>query len=247
MGRRVRWAVVALLLEAAALSGCGDDDALEDRDRSADAGPRDGSGDSGGDPVAAHGGGPGGAGAGADGAGADGADVRGGAGGSAADGGTAGRRAADPESAGAGAGGESPREPAIQCGDAACEPLPDGFVRACCADASTGSCGLSVIGGPCTTPRHDDLGCPDVNFGNILVLPSCCTSEGMCGVDTSSVGRLGCLDLESAAERARLAGASAAFPAPRACDLVGEDAGVADDAADAGPTFASVGLGRRGC
>jgi hypothetical protein len=67
--------------------------------------------------------------------------------------------------------------------------------------------------------------CPVIDFGILLMLPSCCTSKGMCGVDVSSVGGPSCLDLASAAARARMAGASAVFPAPQACDEV--DAGSA--------------------
>jgi hypothetical protein len=72
------------------------------------------------------------------------------------------------------------------------------------------------------------VGCPVLDFPNILTLPSCCTARGMCGIETSEVGGPGCLDLATAAERARMAGASAAFPAPRGCDEV--DAGELGDA-----------------
>jgi hypothetical protein len=52
----------------------------------------------------------------------------------------------------------------------------------------------------------------------------------MCGVDTTSVAGPGCLDLATAAERARMFGASVVFPAPRMCDAIEEDAGTSDDA-----------------
>jgi len=74
----------------------------------------------------------------------------------------------------------------------------------------------------------DRAGCPTLEFPNFFVLPSCCTSRGMCGIDTSTVGGPGCLDLATAAERARMAGASAVFPAPRVCD--DSDGGAQEDA-----------------
>jgi hypothetical protein len=79
-------------------------------------------------------------------------------------------------------------------------------------------------------PEVDRYGCPSLEFGTIFKLPSCCTSRGMCGVDTTSVAGPGCLDLATAAERARMAGASVVFPAPRMCDAIEEDAGTSDDA-----------------
>ena len=83
-------------------------------------------------------------------------------------------------------------------------------------------------------PSSDDGSCPTLDFGGLLVLPSCCTSRRMCGVDTSMVGGPGCLDLATAADRARMSGASVIFPAPRACEAepsdVDTDAGSPDDA-----------------
>jgi hypothetical protein len=79
-------------------------------------------------------------------------------------------------------------------------------------------------------PQVDRYGCPSLEFGTIFRLPSCCTSRGMCGVDTTSVAGPGCLDLATAAERARTFGASVVFPAPRTCGVIEEDAGTSDDA-----------------
>jgi hypothetical protein len=79
-------------------------------------------------------------------------------------------------------------------------------------------------------PQVDRYGCPSLEFGTIFRLPSCCTSRSMCGVDTTSVAGPGCLDLATAAERARMFGASVVFPAPRTCDAIDEDAGTSDDA-----------------
>jgi|SRR4051812_8993063 hypothetical protein len=140
--------------------------------------------------------------------------------------GVSGGAAADSGSAGRGdAGARTAAE--VPCGATTCQPLPGGFPTACCADELTGTCGTSSVGGRCTA-RANDARCPSLDFADILVLPSCCTSRGMCGIDSSSVGGTGCVDLETAAERAKLFGASAAFPSPRACDEA--DAGDHDDA-----------------
>ena len=98
--------------------------------------------------------------------------------------------------------------------------------------ADSGSAGGAAVGGRPATPMtsrtlmRDVQGCPSLEFAGLFVLPTCCTSGGMCGIDVSVVGGVGCLDLATAAERAWMAGASAPFPAPRACgDL---DAGMHD-------------------
>jgi len=92
-------------------------------------------------------------------------------------------------------------------------------------DEATSMCGIARMGGPCPRPTEDGLGCPVLDLGGLLMLPSCCTPLGMCGVVVFTVGGQDCMDLASAAERARMAGATAVFPEPRACDA---DAGVAD-------------------
>lgn len=97
--------------------------------------------------------------------------------------------------------------------------------------ADGGSAGRSTETAP---PSNEEGGCPALDFGGLLVLPSCCTSRRMCGVDTSMVGGPGCLDLATAADRARMSGASVIFPAPRACEPEPEstdaDGGGLDDA-----------------
>jgi hypothetical protein len=148
------------------------------------------------------------------------------AGGSDASGAGGAGRAAAPS--GAGRGGVSGSASSVTCGARTCEWPPDGFAKACCADAATSTCGVvSLMGGRCTETVEDDMGCPVLDFGPLLMLPSCCTSRGMCGVDVTTVGGPGCLDLATAAERARMAGASAVFPSPRACS---DDPGVSTDA-----------------
>jgi len=87
------------------------------------------------------------------------------------------------------------------------------------------ACGSARMSGPCPKPEEDVLGCPVLDLSGLLQLPSCCTPQGMCGVVVYTVGGQDCVDLASAAQRARMAGATAVFPEPRACDA---DAGVAD-------------------
>jgi hypothetical protein len=91
-------------------------------------------------------------------------------------------------------------------------------------DEAIRACGSARMSGPCPEPEEDVLGCPVLDLGGLLMLPSCCTPQGMCGVVVFTVGG-DCVDLASAAERARMAGATAVFPEPRACAA---DAGVAD-------------------
>jgi hypothetical protein len=109
-----------------------------------------------------------------------------------------------------------------------CGSSRDSLAQACCADEATSTCGTSVMGLCAKPATGTSRGCPAFDLAGILMLPSCCTSKGMCGIDASAVGGPWCQDLGTAAERARLAGASIVFPAPRACDDA--DAGVQDDA-----------------
>jgi hypothetical protein len=117
----------------------------------------------------------------------------------------------------------------VQCGDSLCEASANAFARPCCADEATSTCGTSILGSRCMPPR-EDTGCPDLTFPG-LMLPACCTARGMCGIDTTAGGGPGCLDLATAAQRARTAGATVVFPAPRACpagEPSDQDAGTED-------------------
>lgn len=89
-----------------------------------------------------------------------------------------------------------------------------------------------------TSPVRDGEGCPKLTFPGLFTLPACCTSKHMCGVDTSMFGGPGCLDLATAAERARMSGATVIFPAPRACEpeATDTDAGTPDASDDAHDT-----------
>ncbi|HKP62777.1 MAG TPA: hypothetical protein VJV78_38840, partial [Polyangiales bacterium] len=123
----------------------------------------------------------------------------------------------------AGASGAAPPTP-VECGDTVCEAPP--FLRACCLDEAKGTCGIAS-GNRCTPPPTPAEGCPTLDFPGFFTLPGCCTSRGMCGIDATMFGAPGCLDLATAAERARNAGATAPFPSPRPCDEA--DAGVEGD------------------
>ena len=197
MSRSVAWALVAMLLGAAAFMGCGE--YTPNDDEAEDGGARP--------PRRTRGSG---------GAGTGGASGRAAAG----SGGAASRAAA-------GRGG-APAAAPIACGSSQCaSPVPDGFVLACCADSATSTCGV-LLGGLCIEPPRGAPGCPALDFGSLFSFPSCCTPRGMCGVDLTSVAVPGCVDLATAADRARMSGASVVFPAPRACDEA--DAGAAEDA-----------------
>jgi hypothetical protein len=222
--------LIAVLLGTAALAspGCGDDVSDEDT-RSSDGGTRKASD-----------GGTAGVG-GSEKSGRDAATS-----GSAGSAGAAGNGTRDSGSGGGGRGGSgrggtgggsggasgAAGRPAttIQCGASVCESAANSFARACCADEASSTCGTSVTGGRCTKPVTGTRGCPTFNVAGILMLPSCCTSKGMCGIDASMLGGPGCQDLATAADRARMAGASVDFPAPRVCDDIDADAGTETEA-----------------
>jgi hypothetical protein len=190
MGRRGASVALGLLLSAAAFAGCGDD---AESDSHSDSGTRDAETakhrDAGGDRDKD-------------------AATRGGSGGrDAAVGGKGGRDAAMNEA-------REPEATRVECGASICEFSENTFGRPCCADEAASTCGTSILGGACMP--IDDTKCPDINFPG-LPLPACCTSRGMCGIDTSKAGGPGCLDLATAAQRAREAGATVVFPAPRMC------------------------------
>jgi hypothetical protein len=217
--------LVAVLLCAVSFAGCGDD-ASKGENRSTDGGPRK-AGD-GGTREAVDGGSSeaGGSGDAMRDAATSGSGGRPGAGSRAGAGGRAGAGEAGRGAAGAG-GRAATTTTAIECGTRTCASVPGSFTRACCADEATSTCGTSVMG-RCAKPTTGTQGCPVFDLAGILMLPSCCTSTGMCGIDATSVGGPGCQDLATAADRARMAGASVVFPAPRACDDA--DAGGQDDA-----------------
>lgn len=145
------------------------------------------------------------------------------AGGKGGGGGTAAGQGA--QNGGAGVAADS----AVKCGSTTCAAPGGamGFISACCADEAKSMCGMSLMGNPCSVPSSGDMRCPGHQVMGLTV-PSCCTSDGLCGLDASMFGFGGCTDLKSAAAQAgAMMGGSGNLPSPRACD--GSDAG-ADDA-----------------
>lgn len=117
---------------------------------------------------------------------------------------------------------------AVKCGAKMCTSQ-GGFAAACCADEKTETCGTSFMGGGCSVPEPGDERCPGVM--GFVTLPSCCTDDGMCGINASMFGMPGCIELGAAAARAQMTSASA-FPKPQACDgrpIADGDAGVDAD------------------
>jgi hypothetical protein len=138
---------------------------------------------------------------------------------------------------GAGCGGDDAEKPAsnekggasgraaetpkgLGCGTNTCmPPEPAGDLEACCLDPFSSTCGLKKPGGLCATAAtNGDPRCPSVDVMAGLVLPSCCTDDGKCGINAAMFGAMGCVELGTAAEMAKtMGGASLMFPAPRAC------------------------------
>jgi hypothetical protein len=146
-------------------------------------------------------------------------------GGSAGKGGASGKAGAG--GSGAAGGGTTPSAGAVKCGSATCEApaAAMGFISACCADEATSTCGMtSLMGGQCTMPGKTDPRCPAISAMGFMI-PSCCTAQGMCGVDASMFGFGGCTDLESAAKQSM---GGSTIPAPRRCDEA--DGGADSDA-----------------
>lgn len=116
----------------------------------------------------------------------------------------------------AGTGGAGPKT--APCGSKNCEPPAEGTAEACCMDAFSSTCGFMLPGGMCAPSVLGDPRCPSVSVGGGIMLPSCCTDDGQCGIDATMFGMPGCVDLASAAERAKtMGGGMIMFPEPRAC------------------------------
>jgi hypothetical protein len=162
--------------------------------------------------------------------------------GDSAKGGTGGAKASSGGTGGAKAGaagsGSTSTAANVECGSKSCSSPPGGFAMACCADADKGVCGVSLMGAQCSVPEPGDERCPGVDVMGFVMLPSCCTDNGMCGINPAMFGMPGCVELGDAAKRAQMTMASA-FPSPRRCD--GSAVGGNTDA-DAGMTDADAGL-----
>lgn len=137
---------------------------------------------------------------GAAGAGGDGIVPVGGSGGGIVPVGSGGSGAGGIGAGGAfGAGGATAAAP-VPCGSAMCTApasvIPGFGPAACCADATTSTCGTSspLMNGTCSPPPAPDTRCANsmTMFGTYT---GCCTNND-CGLDLSSLG-LGCVDTSS--------------------------------------------------
>jgi hypothetical protein len=136
---------------------------------------------------------------------------------------------------GAGGAGIPPAPAPVPCGSTMCQSsaLTAGLIDACCADATSSTCGTSMFGGTCAAPAPSDSRCPALDLMGVFSLASCCASDGQCGIDGSQFG-MGCISLADAAQggMGMMAGLPITLPEPRACDADrGEaDAGSEEDA-----------------
>jgi len=90
----------------------------------------------------------------------------------------------------------------IECGSTTCEPTGSFFMRACCADSATSTCGMSFSfggGGGCSVPVDPDPRCDSITIMTFQ-LPSCCTADNRCGIDSSGFDMGGCRSLDELAE-----------------------------------------------
>ena len=79
----------------------------------------------------------------------------------------------------------------VKCGTKTCKANDDG--NPCCVDEGDAICGILAENTQCVTVA--DPRCPSVPNKDLgMDLVSCCTPDGMCGVDFSFFGQ-GCVDL----------------------------------------------------
>ncbi|MDH5672149.1 MAG: hypothetical protein OEZ06_08370 [Myxococcales bacterium] len=107
----------------------------------------------------------------------------------------------------------------IPCGATYCAP------DACCADQFVSVCGAPIGERGCIMPPPADTSsdprCPELNLMGFFTLPSCCTEDGMCGIDAANFGT-GCIENARFAELASQMGGggvdASVFPGPQMCD-----------------------------
>jgi hypothetical protein len=107
------------------------------------------------------------------------------------------------------------------CGKTTCmDPEPAGDLKACCLDPFSNKCGTKKADGPCGPAQPaGDSRCPSVDIMGGGALPSCCTTDGKCGINATMFGSMGCVELSVAAEMAKsMGGGSLMWPAPKSCD-----------------------------
>jgi hypothetical protein len=117
--------------------------------------------------------------------------------------------------------GTSGADKGMPCGKTTCmDPDPPGDFKACCLDPFASTCGSQKAGGPCGPAQPaGDSRCPSVDIMGGGALPSCCTTDGKCGINATMFGSMGCVELGVAAEMAKsMGGGSLMWPAPKSCD-----------------------------
>ena len=136
-----------------------------------------------------------------------------------------------------------PSPTTVPCGAETCTLGGGGFgglvglAAPCCVDEASGTCGMSAMGSPCmepTPPPNSDPRCPSIDVGGFIQLTSCCTEDGLCGINAAQFGAGGCVDLAGAAAMSSQQ-FPIDFPEPRHCDdpEADTDAGI-DAEEDAG-------------
>jgi hypothetical protein len=97
---------------------------------------------------------------------------------------------------GTGGTGGMMAEPVV-CGGETCGAPSNSAVRACCV-ATTDVCGEMVLGGfagPCAVPIPPHPDCESAMLRS-LVIPSCCTAEGRCGISAMRFFMEPCTSIE---------------------------------------------------
>ena len=135
--------------------------------------------------------------------------------------------------AGSSGGGAAGQPGIVKCGSMTCTASPAAALLGtgatpCCADQTTSTCGMTAQDGSCMKPVESDPRCPSVNIMGFIMLPSCCSDGGQCGINAAMFGMPGCVELAQAAMLAGSMGGGGlvALPAARACDAA--DGGAAD-------------------
>jgi hypothetical protein len=134
--------------------------------------------------------------------------------------------------AGGGTGGAPSAMTTVMCGTGTCmaPAIAAGFITPCCADQATSTCGTSLMGSACAAAPVSDPRCPSASIMGFIMLASCCTAQGECGIDASQFG-MSCVSLSAAASGAMGMGMGLpiTLPEPRNCDgspVVDDDGGV---------------------
>jgi hypothetical protein len=104
-----------------------------------------------------------------------------------------------------GSGGAAGSSTSAPCGEKNCEPMEGNPAAACCISSFESKCGIVSGMGCVEPPKPPPNGCPALPASMGLNITSCCTKDGMCGVDLNFAG-MGCVDLATAAAMAMAMG-----------------------------------------